>query len=311
MSEQLGSDVVGSADSRVALDPGTGPEVLAGIAQRRPELRVFVAMNPSIYPALVQWLAQLGDPAVTAALAGRAPVRAEVAAVPPSPLAPSVTSAAPAEPARAESGPGMGDGTNPTATDVAPTAAGRTRRRSVVIAVVVVGVLILAGGGFAGYRMLTGGSSTPPTAVACGIQRDEIARIVGASVSEAHLRGVTGNGPYGKTEANCEFIVTGDEAVSVVGFKSIDAVKDAAHRSEIATPPAGAQDVPQWGNGAWVATLPDGGWYACFEARGRVWTTVVGSVAGWVPPATTLTDRDRLLLGQIVSAIIGAPAATT
>ena len=122
MSEQSGSDVVGSADSRLALDPRTRPEVLAGIAQRRPELRVFVAMNPSTYPGLVQWLAQLGDPAVNAALAGRTPVRAEPAAVPPPPLAPLLTSAVPAEPARAEDGPGMRD-TNPTTTDVAPAGA--------------------------------------------------------------------------------------------------------------------------------------------------------------------------------------------
>jgi len=169
VSEQLGSDVVGSADSRVALDPGTAPEVLAGIAQRRPELRVFVATNPSTYPGLVQWLAQLRDPAVDAALAGRAPVRAEVAAVPPPPPPPSVASAVPADPARAESGPGMGDGTNPTTTDVAPAAAGRTRRRGVVIAVVLVGVLILAGGGFAGYRMLTGGTRAAASTVTATI----------------------------------------------------------------------------------------------------------------------------------------------
>lgn len=66
MSEQNGSDPVAAADSRVALDPATRPEVLAQIAQARPELRVFVAMNPSTYPGLVEWLATLGDPAVDA-----------------------------------------------------------------------------------------------------------------------------------------------------------------------------------------------------------------------------------------------------
>jgi len=87
--EQVGSDVVGSADSRVAWDPRTAPEVLAGIAQARPELRVFVAMNPSAYPGLVQWLARLGDPAVDAALAARAPVLAEPSAVPSPPAPPA------------------------------------------------------------------------------------------------------------------------------------------------------------------------------------------------------------------------------
>ena len=134
MSEQVGSDVVGSADSRVALDPQTPPEVLAGIAQARPELRVFVAMNPSAYPGLVQWLARLGDPAVDAAVAARAPVPAEPSAVP-----------SPAPPASSGS-------------LSAPVAVGHQRRRGVLIAVMLVGVLVLAGGGFAGYRLLTGGT---------------------------------------------------------------------------------------------------------------------------------------------------------
>jgi len=139
VSEQVGSDVVGSADSRVALDPRTDPEVLAGIAQARPELRVFVAMNPSAYPGLVQWLARLGDPAVDAALAARDPVPAEPSAVPsPAPPASSGSLSAP----------------------VAPVAVGHQRRRGVLIAVVLVGVLVLAGGGFAGYRLLTGGTRT-------------------------------------------------------------------------------------------------------------------------------------------------------
>jgi hypothetical protein len=135
--EQPGSDVVASADSRVALNPGTAPEVLAGIAQRRPELRVFVAMNPSTYPALVQWLAQLGDPAVNAALAGRFPAVIEPSAVLPHPPAPPFTSAVPS---------------------------GVARHRRAVIAVVLVGVLAMAGGGFVGYRILTGGTREPAAA---------------------------------------------------------------------------------------------------------------------------------------------------
>src|ERR1035437_2776041 len=141
VGEQLGSDVIGSADSRVALDPLTTPETLAGIAQARPELRVFVAMNPSAYPGLVQWLARLGDPAVDAALAARAPVPAEPSAV-PSPPAPPVS---------------LGS----LSASVAPVAVGHQRRRGVLIAVMLVGVLVLAGGGFVGYRLLTGDTRSP------------------------------------------------------------------------------------------------------------------------------------------------------
>lgn len=44
---------------------------MAEIAQKAPELYAALAQNPNLYPALVDWLAQLGDPAVNAALASR------------------------------------------------------------------------------------------------------------------------------------------------------------------------------------------------------------------------------------------------
>lgn len=44
---------------------------MAEIAQKAPELHAALASNPNLYPALVDWLAQLGDPAVDAALAAR------------------------------------------------------------------------------------------------------------------------------------------------------------------------------------------------------------------------------------------------
>ena len=49
----------------------TDQELIAKIAQYAPELRPCIARNPSTYPALVDWLAQLNDPAVNAALATR------------------------------------------------------------------------------------------------------------------------------------------------------------------------------------------------------------------------------------------------
>jgi hypothetical protein len=84
----LGDDGAGSVDRPVphsagtvapthpftadqALDPSTDLDVLAAIAAQAPELRVHLAANPSTYPDLLHWLAQLGDPAIDAALARR------------------------------------------------------------------------------------------------------------------------------------------------------------------------------------------------------------------------------------------------
>ena len=44
---------------------------IAQIAQYAPELRACIARNPNTYPALMEWLGQLGDPAINAALAFR------------------------------------------------------------------------------------------------------------------------------------------------------------------------------------------------------------------------------------------------
>lgn len=44
---------------------------IAQIAQYAPELRACIARNPNTYPALIEWLGQLGAPAINAALASR------------------------------------------------------------------------------------------------------------------------------------------------------------------------------------------------------------------------------------------------
>lgn len=44
---------------------------IAQIAQYAPELRACIARNANTYPALIEWLGQLGDPAINAALAFR------------------------------------------------------------------------------------------------------------------------------------------------------------------------------------------------------------------------------------------------
>lgn len=54
-----------------ALNPGTPAIILAKIAEVAPELRPALALNPSTYPALVEWLGQLEDPDVDAALSQR------------------------------------------------------------------------------------------------------------------------------------------------------------------------------------------------------------------------------------------------
>jgi len=55
-----------------ASNPSTPAEVLALIAEHRPELRALVAANPSTSEPTAQWLAGLGDVAVDAALRRRA-----------------------------------------------------------------------------------------------------------------------------------------------------------------------------------------------------------------------------------------------
>jgi hypothetical protein len=57
---------------RLAADPTTALTTLQELARDHPELRPAIAANPSTYPALLEWLAMLGVPAVDAALAERA-----------------------------------------------------------------------------------------------------------------------------------------------------------------------------------------------------------------------------------------------
>ncbi len=54
-----------------AANPATPLEVLAQIAADAPHLRPQIAANPSTYPALLEWLGNLQDPAVDAALRSR------------------------------------------------------------------------------------------------------------------------------------------------------------------------------------------------------------------------------------------------
>lgn len=56
----------------IAADPNTPLQTLADIAAKEPSLRPAIALNPSTYPELLDWLGQLRDPAVDEALRRRA-----------------------------------------------------------------------------------------------------------------------------------------------------------------------------------------------------------------------------------------------
>lgn len=57
--------------ARAAADPATSGHELMAIAAARPDLRPAIALNPASYPPLLDWLGNLGDPSVAAALALR------------------------------------------------------------------------------------------------------------------------------------------------------------------------------------------------------------------------------------------------
>ena len=84
-----------------AADPSTPAEVLHAIAASRADLRPYIAANPATYPALLEWLGGLGDPAVDGALRARAaaqPGAVEPEAPSAPPVEPESPSAPPAEP---------------------------------------------------------------------------------------------------------------------------------------------------------------------------------------------------------------------
>ncbi|MEE6281773.1 hypothetical protein [Georgenia sp. MJ170] len=72
-----------------ATDRGTPPPVLEQMAGARPDLRQFVAANPSTSPEVLGWLGSLGDPAVAAALARRSAGSATAWATPAQPPPPA------------------------------------------------------------------------------------------------------------------------------------------------------------------------------------------------------------------------------
>lgn len=145
-----------------ASDPQTPAQTLADIAAMRPDLRPAVAANPSAYPALLEWLKSLGEPAVDAALASReqatqvlpqqpAPPVAAAPVAPQQPAAPQEQAWAAAPPPGAPAPmappgvPGYGapvPGGVPGYAGAAPEKSNKT----LWIVLAIIGVLIIAGG---------------------------------------------------------------------------------------------------------------------------------------------------------------------
>nr|WP_300339163.1 hypothetical protein [Actinomyces sp.] len=98
-----------------ASDPNAELATLHELAQNYPGLRPYIAANPRTYPALLEWLAGLGDPAVNAALTSRGSA-ADAAARAAGTAVSAATSVAAAPTAQPTSGPTQAlPATEPTA----------------------------------------------------------------------------------------------------------------------------------------------------------------------------------------------------
>ena len=81
---------------RQAADPHTPLSTLQSIAQDYPALRPVLALNPSTYPGLLEWLRDLDEPEVNQALAERARREAASEALPDEVVEPAPVEASPA-----------------------------------------------------------------------------------------------------------------------------------------------------------------------------------------------------------------------
>jgi len=159
-----------------ASDPNTPPAVLARIVAERPELRPYVALNPSAYPALLDWLAALGDPVVASVLAARRdqPVTQAVPAPPPPPPPAAVTPSVPVPSAAPTTLAG------PAASGQPQSARSSGGRRAILVAV---GALVVVGAvGAIAYGMFfskLGGAASPEAAVQRFLAAAEAKDVVG------------------------------------------------------------------------------------------------------------------------------------
>lgn len=91
-----------------AADPATPAQTLADIAAQRPDLRAALASNPSTYQALLDWLGELGDPDVDAALAARGGGSPAAPVQPATPQQPEPVDQGWSQPAPGQDQPGAG-----------------------------------------------------------------------------------------------------------------------------------------------------------------------------------------------------------
>ncbi|WP_371173741.1 hypothetical protein [Buchananella felis] len=98
---------------QLAQDPATPLQTLQQLAQNYPGLRSAIALNPSTYPALLEWLRDLHDPAVDAALAQRAQYLAAGFGASPGSWSGTAAHAAPAQAAATQAGPYAGGAAGP------------------------------------------------------------------------------------------------------------------------------------------------------------------------------------------------------
>jgi hypothetical protein len=124
---------------RAASDPSTPQAALADLAYDHPEVRVAIARNPATYDGLLEWLGELDDPDVNAALLGRRDgVVGETISDPPAVTLP---------PAATLPLAALSTGPLPTSTLPGDSAAGKFRRPAFLttrIAIVTAGLLVVA-----------------------------------------------------------------------------------------------------------------------------------------------------------------------
>ncbi len=206
-----------AAQAAVA-NPATTADDLASIAQWHPGLRVLVANHPNAYDGLLDWMAGLGDPQVTEAVAVR---RGQPApAVPPAPTAsavdqPGQPSDQPA-PAPAMEAQQVAYGQTPAGTGVSAKGGGKRPPLWVLIVagILVVG-LVVAGVFTRGFGLFgSGGAKTP------GEEAEKVAEKVVSLVNSFNAKSLLSN-PLG-TFADLQKELAPSEASLLNGGSSPD-----------------------------------------------------------------------------------------
>jgi len=219
-----GWDGGSDGDARRAADPAASGEDLARIAATRPDLHAALAANPATYPALLDWLRALHDPAVDRALDARS---SAAAATPPAAAFPASTFPAPgAAPAAAA---WSWQGGEPAGVDISlpvmllPEPPRRRRTRMWVgIGVAVALVLGVGGAGYAYVAAKLSGSATPEAAVTKlldGVATKDPLALAGA-LSPAEFSPF--KAVYGDLTDRKD---TGDPAVRAAVQKALDSVR--------------------------------------------------------------------------------------